>query len=60
MKMPDEIIEELWKIKDDIANECGCDVKTLVAYLEDNKHTKDGQVVDLRSINKTTDQGVHA
>jgi hypothetical protein len=47
--MADEIIEELWKIKDDIARECGYDVKALVARLEDKKYGKDRQVVDLSS-----------
>ena len=32
--MPDEIIEELWKIKDSIAREHGNDVRQLVAYLQ--------------------------
>ncbi|MCG2739208.1 MAG: hypothetical protein L6300_03090 [Syntrophaceae bacterium] len=46
--MTDEIIKELWKIKDGIANEYGCDVKSLVAYLRAKKHEGDQQVVDLR------------
>lgn len=32
--MPDEIIEELWGIKDSIAREQGNDVRQLVAYLQ--------------------------
>ena len=32
--MPDEIIEELWRIKDSIAREQGNDVRQLVAYLQ--------------------------
>ncbi len=32
--MPDEIIEELWKVKDDMAREYGNDVRKLAAYLE--------------------------
>jgi len=51
--MADEIIKELWEIKDSIANEHGCDVKALVAYLRTKKHAKDRQVVDLRSMKKT-------
>lgn len=31
--MADEIITELWKVKDDIAKEFGYDVKELVAHL---------------------------
>ncbi|MFH1112302.1 MAG: hypothetical protein V1792_00130 [Pseudomonadota bacterium] len=58
--MPDEIIEELWRIKDGIARECGYDVKVLVAHLKDKKHIEDKQVVDPRSIKRTTDQEVRA
>ena len=32
--MPDEIIEELWGIKDGIAREHGNDVRKLAAYLQ--------------------------
>ena len=32
--MPDEIIEELWRIKDDIAREHGYDVRKLAEYLQ--------------------------
>ena len=32
--MPDEIIEELWGIKDSIAREHGNDVRNLAAYLQ--------------------------
>ena len=41
-KMPDEIIEELWRIKDSIAQEHGNDVRKLAAYLqgrESGKHS---------------------
>ena len=31
--MPDEIIEELWRIKDEIFREYGYDVGSLAAYL---------------------------
>ncbi len=48
--MADEIIKELWKIKDGIANEHGCDVKALAAHLRAKKHQGDQQVVDLRSM----------
>jgi len=54
--MADEIIKELWEVKDSIANEHGCDVKALVAYLRTKKHAKDRQVVDLRSMKKTAEQ----
>lgn len=58
MKMADEIIKELWKIKDGIANEHGHDVKALVAYLKTKKHEGNSQVVDLRSIKQTAEQKV--
>lgn len=32
--MPDEIIEELWQIKDSMAREQGNDVRKLAAYLQ--------------------------
>ena len=35
--MSDEIIEELWRIKDGIAREHGNDVRKLAAYLQDRK-----------------------
>ena len=35
--MPDEIIEELWKIKDSIAQEHGNDVRKIAAYLQGRK-----------------------
>ena len=35
--MSDEIIEELWRIKDSIAQEHGNDVRKLAAYLRDGK-----------------------
>ena len=56
LKMADEIIKELWEIKDAIANEYGCDVKALVAHLRAKKHEGDKQAVDLRSIKQTAEQ----
>jgi len=58
--MADEIIKALWKIKDGIANEHGYDVKALVAHLRSKKHKPDQQVVDLRSMKQTTEQGAQA
>jgi hypothetical protein len=58
MKMADEIIKELWKIKDGIANEYGYDVKALVDYLKTKKHEVDYQVVDLRAIKQAAEQKV--
>ena len=58
MKMADEIIEELWKIKDGIANEHGYDIKALVAHLRAKKHKTDQQVVDLRAMKQAAERGV--
>ena len=48
--MNDEIITEVWKVKDAIAREYRCNVKSLVAHLRAKKHTPENQVVDLRAI----------
>ena len=37
--MPDEIIEELWGIKDGIAREHGGDIQRLAAYLQSKRVT---------------------
>ncbi len=54
--MADEIIKELWKIKDTIANEYGCDVKALVAHLRAKEHEGEHQVVNLRYMKQTAEQ----
>jgi len=60
MEMPDEIIEELWRIKDSIAEEHGCDVKALVARLRKIKHPKGQQPIDLRGMKLTAEQDAQA
>lgn len=47
--MPDEIIEELWRIKDSIAREQGNDVRQLVAYLQ-RAHPGDAPASPRRSV----------
>ena len=42
----DEIIEELWKAKDDIARECGYDLNKLAALLRERQAQGEHQVVD--------------
>ena len=56
LKMTDEIIKELWKIKDGIAKEYNCDVKAFVNYLRTKRREGDPKVVDLRTKNQTTEQ----
>ena len=56
MKMADEIIKELWKIKHGIAKEYGCDVQAYVDHLRGRKHEGYQKVVDLRSIKQTAEQ----
>jgi hypothetical protein len=60
MAMPDEIIEELWRIKDTIAEEHGCDVKALVAHLKRRKHGAGQQPIDLRAMKLTAEQDAQA
>jgi len=54
--MADEIIEELWKIKNDIAEEYGRDVKALATHLREKRHEEERQVVDLRFLRQTDEQ----
>jgi hypothetical protein len=51
--MADEIIKELWKIKDDIAEEYGCDLKAFVSILRAKKQ-EDDQPVDDHGYKKGT------
>ncbi len=58
--MPDEIIKELWKIKDNIAEEYGCDAKALVAHLKKRKRGAGQQPVDLRGMKLAAEQDAQA
>lgn len=55
--MADEIIKELWEIKDDIAHEHGYNLDSLVAYLRSKKHTGNQKVVNLRAMKERAKQG---
>lgn len=55
--MSDEIIKELWQIKDSIAQEHGYDIEALVAHLQTKKRTKGQKVVDLSALKKNAGQG---
>lgn len=54
--MADEIIEELWEIKDSIARQHGYEVEALVAHLHARKRLEGQRVVDLHAMRKTTEQ----
>lgn len=53
--MPDEIIEELWKIKDGLAREGGYDVDALIARLRTGRRDGKRQVVDLGAIRRAAE-----
>lgn len=55
--MSDEIIKELWQIKDNIAREHGYDLEALVAHLQTKKRPEGQCVVDLRAIREAAEQG---
>ena len=44
--MPDEIIEELWKVKDDMAREYGNDVRKLAVYLEGRRASESDEPLE--------------
>lgn len=50
--MPDEIIEELWQIKDSMAREHGYDIDAFVVHLQSKQRSANQQVVDLRAMKK--------
>ena len=55
--MSDELIEELWQIKDSIAREHDYDIESLVVHLQTKQRSADQQVVDLSALKRTADQG---
>ena len=54
--MPDEIIKELWQIKDGIAREHGYDIEALVAHLQTKERPAGQRVVDLRAVREAAEQ----
>ena len=58
--MPDEIIEELWQIKDSMAREHGYDIDTFVAHLQSRQRACDRQVVDLRAMKEAAERAASA
>ena len=53
--MSDEIIKELWQVKDDIAREHNHDVRRLAEYLQGQTPSAPGQTVDGRSVNEVAE-----
>ena len=49
--MRDEVIEELWRIKDDMARECAYDIARLIADLQVRQGQEGGhRIVDLHAL----------
>jgi len=55
--MVDEIIKELWDIKDSIAQDHGYDIDRFVTHLREISKPKDHQVVDLSIFKRSTIHG---
>ena len=58
--MADEIIKELWQIKDHMAQEYGYDIDTFVAHLQSRQPVEGRQVVDLRAMKEAAGQAASA
>lgn len=58
--MPDEIIQELWQIKDSMAQEYECDIDLFFAHLQTRKRTADQKVIDLRAMKEAGEQAISA
>ncbi len=58
--MPDEVMKELWEIKDSIAREHGYDIDALVAHLRARERPVGERVVDLAAVRRSTDQAAPA
>ena len=50
--MTDEIIKELWKVKDTIAREYEYNIDALIDYLKTKQNSKSHRIVDLRALKK--------
>lgn len=53
--MADEIIRELWQIKDDIASKHNYDLKKLVKYLQQKERNEKHGRVDLQAMKNATE-----
>ncbi|MBF0100986.1 MAG: hypothetical protein HQK77_08770 [Desulfobacterales bacterium] len=56
--MADEIIEELWKIKDSIACEYGYNLDLLVAYLRTKAHSANQKIIQLHCLNESAEKNI--
>jgi len=56
--MADEILRELWQIKDDLAREFRCDLDAYVAHLRRSESRPGRTLVDRRSAEKAAEQVV--
>ena len=54
--MSDEIIQELWEIKDGMAQEYGHDLDAFVAHLQSRQRTADQKIADLQAMKKAGEQ----
>ena len=48
--MSDDVIEELWRVKDDMAREHGYDAARLAAAIQSSQGEEGHRVVDLRAL----------
>lgn len=55
--MVDEILKELWEIKDSIAKEHGNDLDALASFLKTRKIAGSRKVINLRALKKMAEQG---
>ena len=58
--MADEVIDELWRIKDDMAREHGYDLARLAADLRNSQGQGGHRVVDLHALRETRQGPVSA
>ena len=58
--MADEIIEELWAVRDRIAREHAYDVDALVVYLRAKQRPEARRIVDLHALRKSAEQDAPA
>ena len=54
--MHDEVIRELWEIKDGMAREYGHDLDAFVAHLQNRQRTPGEKVIDLHAIKMASER----